>query len=263
MGLTAGAVIAQQPCAVAWVGQPRMKRRRILGLEVEVLVAFLAIALLAFVFVGIASEMAEGDTLAWDRLILTALRSTGDASDPIGPAWLLKSMRDLTALGGVSVLTLVTTLVTFYLAASRRVGLALFVAMSTIGGAIGGTVLKALFLRPRPSIVPHLVDVDSLSFPSGHALNSAVIYLTLGALLARAEARRTVRIYVIGVAILLTMLIGISRVYLGVHYPSDVLAGWCAGAAWAALCSSVARFLQRRSQLEPATGENPPPADNP
>jgi undecaprenyl-diphosphatase len=240
-----------------------MTRRRILGLEVEVLVAFLAIAFLAFVFVAIASEMAEGDTLAWDRQILTALRATADPSHPVGPDWLLKSMRDLTALGGVSVLTLVTVVVTGYLAASRRIGLALFVALSTIGGAIGGTILKELFLRPRPLVVPHLVDVDSLSFPSGHALNSAVIYLTLGALLARAEARPSVRIYVIGVAIFLTMLIGISRVYLGVHYPSDVLAGWCAGAAWAATSSSIARMLQRRRQLEPATGEGEPHDEGP
>jgi len=239
-----------------------MKRRRILGLEVEVLVAFLAIALLAFVFVAIASEMAEGDTLAWDRLILTGLRMPGDLSDPIGPGWLLKTMRDLTALGGVSVLTLVSVLVTGYLAASRRISLAVFVAFSTLGGGIGGTLLKDLFLRPRPTIVPHLVDVDSLSFPSGHALNSAVIYLTLGALLARAEARRTVRIYVISVAILLTIVIGVSRVYLGVHYPSDVLAGWSAGAAWAAMCSSLARSLQRRHQLEPATGDEAQPDED-
>ena len=232
-----------------------MTRRRILGLEVEVLVAFLAIAFLAFVFVEIASEMAEGDTLAWDRQILAALRMPGNPSVPIGPGWLLKWMRDLTALGGVSVLTVLTVIVTGYLAVSRRGSLAIFVAISTIGGAIGGTLLKDLFLRPRPTIVPHLVEVDSLSFPSGHALNSAVIYLTLGALLARAEARPSVRISVIGVAILLTVLIGLSRVYLGVHYPSDVLAGWCAGAAWAAICSSIARMLQHRRQLEPATGE--------
>lgn len=234
-----------------------MRGRRILGLEAEVLLAFLGLAFSVLLFVWIASEMAEGETLAWDRAILRGLRTSADAGVPIGPGWLKKSMQDLTALGGVSVLTALTIVVVFYLAVSRRVGLALFVAASTTGGALVGTVLKHFFVRTRPTIVPHLVDVDSLSFPSGHALNSAVIYLTLGALLSRTETRPAVRRYIMAVAIALTMIIGVSRVYLGVHYPSDVLAGWCAGAAWAATCASIARALQRRRTIEPAANADP------
>ena len=251
------------PAPAGWPAA--MRKRRILGLEVEVLAAFLGLALLVLLFFYLASEMAEGETFAWDRAILRALRTPADAGVPIGPHWLVKAMRDLTALGGVSVLTALTVAVVGYLAASRRAGLALFVAASTIGGALAGTGLKLLFLRARPEVVPHLVEVDSLSFPSGHALNSAVIYLTLGALLSRSESRRSVRIYIVGVAIALTMIIGISRVYLGVHYPSDVLAGWCAGATWAAMCATLARALQRRRTLEPgptnpATSESGPHA---
>ena len=121
---------------------------------------------------------------------------------------------------------------------------------SISAGAIGSTLLKLFFARPRPDIVTHLVNTYSTSFPSGHAMNSAIVYLTLGALLARAEGDRTVRIYLMAVPLLLTLLIGFSRIYLGVHWPSDVLAGWCVGATWAILCSWVARTLQRRRTIE-------------
>lgn len=103
---------------------------------------------------------------------------------------------------------------------------------------------------PRPDLVAHLVEVHTTSFPSGHAMNSAITYLALGALLARAEEARRVRIFFMVVAIALTLAIGISRVYLGVHWPSDVLAGWCIGASWAALCSLLARALQQHHTIE-------------
>ena len=121
-----------------------------------------------------------------------------------------------------------------------------------IGGSIAGTLLKQIFGRERPEVVPHLVQVDSLSFPSGHAFNSAIVYLTLGALLARTEQRRAAKVYILACAFLLAVIIGFSRVYLGVHYPSDVVAGWCAGAAWAAASATLARRLQHRHQLEEA-----------
>lgn len=228
----------------------KQRRKHVLGIEAQVLVSFIFVALLALLFAAIASEMLEGDTLAWDRAILLWFREPLDPSQPVGPAWLYKSMKDITALGSVSVLTVITVLVAGYLLTTRRAALALFVLASAIGGSIAGTLLKEAFSRQRPEIVPHLVDVQSLSFPSGHALNSAVIYLTLGALIARTEQRPTVKIYIVGSAILLAMLIGLSRVYLGVHYPTDVIAGWCAGAAWAAGCASLARQLQHRDKLE-------------
>lgn len=130
-------------------------------------------------------------------------------------------MVDLTSLGGVAVLTLVTLFAAGFLMCSRKPALALFVLASVGGGALGGTLLKSLFLRARPDVVPHLVQVDSASFPSGHAMNSAVVYLTLGALLARLMADWRIRAYLLLVSMLLVVLIGFTRVYVGVHWPTD------------------------------------------
>lgn len=231
----------------------RLRRR----IENPVLLGFLLAAALGFVFLRVAAEMAEGDTLSLDRWLIEALRNPLDRAVPIGPAWLRAAMVDVTALGGVSVLTLITVIVVGYLVAAGRAATGAFVAVSITGGAIVGIALKAAFMRPRPEIVAHLVDVTSTSFPSGHATNSAVVYLTLGALLARTQRSRAVRAYLMSVAIALTLTVGFSRVYLGVHWPSDVVAGWSIGAAWATLCAILARFLQRRRTLE-----QPSPAED-
>jgi undecaprenyl-diphosphatase len=215
------------------------------------LIAFLLLALLALVFLGLASEIAEGEPFAFDRAILEALRTPGDPGLPIGPAWLRYMMTDMTALGGVTGLTLVTTAVAGFLLVARKYATAGFVVAAVIGGAILAATLKAVFERARPDVVPHLVEVFDASFPSGHAANSAVVFLTLGALLARTQKSPGVRIYLIAVAMLLTLMVGASRVYLGVHWPSDVVAGWCIGAAWATLCWIAARSLQLHHQIEP------------
>jgi undecaprenyl-diphosphatase len=114
------------------------------------------------------------------------------------------------------------------------------------GGALLTWLLKHWIARPRPDLVPHLVEVSTLSFPSGHAMQSAVVFLTLGALLARTNSQRAVRFYVMMITILLTVLVGVSRVFLGVHWPTDVLGGWCAGALWSAACSLFAASLKSR-----------------
>lgn len=217
--------------------------------ESRLLVVFSALAFGLLAFLKFASEVSEGDVGAFDRAILLSLRTPTHLTMPVGPSWLNQSMLQISALGGGAVLTLVTAGVAGYLLVTKRTATALFVVGAVSGGAILGSILKAIFDRPRPTIVPHLIDVNSLSFPSGHAMNSAVAYLTLGALLAQAEPSRTARIYLVGLAAVVTVLVGISRVYLGVHWPTDVIAGWWAGATWAALCSMVAhRFLDRRRQ---------------
>ena len=221
------------------------------NVDAALLGTFLVVAAVMFAFLKLASEMVEGETAAFDRWLLQALRSPVDPSVPIGPEWLKAAMIDVTALGGTSVLTLFTVIAVGYLTAARKAATAGFLAAAVIGGALTSTLLKLAFGRARPDLVIHLVTVDSASFPSGHALNSAVVYLTVGALLARAEPKRTVRIYLIATAVLLTLMIGFSRVYLGVHWPSDVIAGWCVGAAWAMICSIVARALQKRRAIEP------------
>jgi undecaprenyl-diphosphatase len=222
-------------------------------IESRIIVVFLILAAAAFFFLSLGSEVIEGETFAFDPWLLAGLRSASDPSLPIGPAWLRSLMIDLTALGGVSVLTIITAIAVGYLLAVRKYATAGFLVAAIVGGAVVSTLLKAIYARPRPELVTHLVEVHSASFPSGHAMNSAITYLTIGVLLARAEQDRRVRIYLLSVAIGLTLAIGVSRVYLGVHWPSDVIAGWCVGGAWAVLCSVVARRLQRRHRIEPPT----------
>ncbi len=218
--------------------------------ESKILAMFLIVSVVVFGLGWIASEVLEGDTLAMDRAILLGLRSGSNIANPIGPRWLTKSLIDLTALGSVAVLTVITTLAAGFLVALRKYATAVFVVAAVISGAILNSALKTIFLRPRPTLVPHLVDVSSESFPSGHAMYSALVYLTLAALLARSQPALRVRIYLMSVAIFLTLVIGFSRVFLGVHWPSDVVEGWGVGAAWAALCSLVAKSLQRRRTIE-------------
>lgn len=186
-----------------------------------------------------------GAPLAWDRAIMLALRVPGDPAQPIGPRWLHAALVDVTALGSGTVLTLVVA-GTIGLLLVRRLWLtAGLVAAATISGSIIAAQAKYWVGRPRPELVDHLVQVTGLSFPSGHATNSALVYLTLAGLVAQVADGRAVRNYIFVIAILLTGTIGVSRVYLGVHWPSDVLAGWCAGTGWAALWWWLGATLRR------------------
>ena len=226
-------------------------RERFARFENAPFIAFLAPAALLFAFFKIAGEMKEGETEVVDRAVLAALRAPGNPHDPIGPAWLDAMVRDLTSLGSTSVIALLTLIAVGFLFVVRRRVMALEVMLAAGGGALISTVLKHVFERPRPAFIAAGVPIDTFSFPSGHAMLSAVIYLTLGALLTQVVPGRRSKAYVIGVAIALTMVIGLSRVYLGVHYPSDVLAGWIVGAAWAIFCREAARTLTARAPPEP------------
>lgn len=229
--------------------------------EFGTLVALLAAATALFAFASIAEEVVEGETHGFDERLLRAFRNPEDLADPIGPPWLEIMMRDITSLGSTTVLAIVTLATVFYLVMDGKRASAALVAVAVAGGAVLSALLKSGFDRPRPDLVAHLVEVSTLSFPSGHAMGSAFTYLTLGALLARTQARRRLKIYVLTVAVLLTLIVGVSRVYLGVHWPTDVLAGWCAGSAWALICWTVALWLQRRGDIEPTASEDAmPPA---
>lgn len=212
----------------------------------------LGIAVPVWAFTEIAEEVGEGDARWFDESVLLALR-TSDPADPIGPHWVEASVMDITALGGFTVLALVTLLAVGYLLTLKRWADAALLLAATVGGTAISEGLKMGFNRPRPDLVAHVVETTSMSFPSGHAMLSAVTYLTLGALIARTQDRTSLHGYVLGAAVLLTVLIGVSRIYLGVHWPTDVLAGWCLGAAWALLCWTVATWLtrDRAPKLEP------------
>ena len=218
--------------------------------ELTILASALSVCGILWVFFWLAGEVMEGDTRAFDRMLLLAMRTSGNLADPLGPAWLEFAASDITSLGGYPVLVLVTLAVIGFLLIVGKRHDALLVVVSIGGGTLLSSGLKGLFDRPRPDLVPHAVEVYTMSFPSGHATLSAVTYLTLGALLARVQPRRRVKAYLLSVAVLLAVLIGASRVYLGVHWPTDVLAGWCIGAAWAMLCWTVATWLQRRDEVE-------------
>ena len=212
------------------------------------------IAALIAVFGKVAGQVMDGQTRSFDEALLRALRNPSDLADPIGPAWLGHVMRDVTSLGSFTLVSFLTLVVIGYLLIDGKRAAALFVLVAIAGGVVLSEGLKHLFARPRPELVAHLVEVQTSSFPSGHAMLSAITFLTLGALLARIQSRKRLKAYVISVAILLTLLIGASRIYLGVHWPTDVLAGWCAGAAWAMGCWLLASWLQNRGRIEKPDG---------
>jgi undecaprenyl-diphosphatase len=229
--------------------------KRISKVEVSVLAAIGILGASLWLFISIADAVREGETKVWDTKLLLALRSAADPANPWGPGWVQEMARDFTALGGVAVLALLTFAVIGYLllAGKRNAALAVFVAVA--GGQLLSTALKLGFDRARPDLVPHGSIVYTASFPSGHSMMAAVTYLTLGAMLARVHGPIRMKAYVLGVALILTVLVGVSRVYLGVHWPTDVAAGWVVGATWAMLCSLIMRALQRRGQVEPPTPE--------
>ena len=214
------------------------------------LLALLFLAGAAWVFLELVEYVSEGDPHFLDEQILLSMRNPADLSDPVGPKWVEELGRDVTALGGTGLLTMLSVSVVGYLLLEHKVRIAVFVVVAVGGGILISSLLKTEFDRPRPDLVPHESYVYTKSFPSGHSMLSAVTYLTLAALLAHIQERRRIKYYLMGVAVLATVAVGVSRVYMGVHWSSDVLAGWAAGAAWALICWLVGRWPQHRGRLE-------------
>lgn len=227
--------------ALAWL------RRLRAHVEVGVVAALLTAGGLAWGFAELTDAVFEHEVRAFDRAVLLALREPGDPSDPLGPVWVHEVGRDVTALGGMAVLTILTVAVLgyFWIRRKHRTGWILLAGVA--GAAFWSHLLKLVFGRPRPDLVPHMAEVYSASFPSGHATMSAATYLVLGMLLARVHHRRAVRAYIVSVGVMLALLVGVSRVYVGVHWPTDVLAGWALGALWAICVWTVARWLTGRA----------------
>jgi undecaprenyl-diphosphatase len=228
-----------------WIARLKSRDRA----ELTLLAGGVLLLLLVIIVIKLAGEVLEGETLKFDKRILLALRDPANPSVPIGPSWLLSAALDITALGSATVLGLTVLAVSGFLVLQGMWRTGLFVTVASGGALVVDATLKHLFQRPRPDVVPHLREVMTMSFPSGHSLASAVVYLTLGALSMRIAERRLTKFYCMAMAMLVTMLVGASRVYLGVHYPTDVLAGWLIGFSWALLCWLVERELERRAGL--------------
>lgn len=218
--------------------------------EAALLVAVLVVVLGAWSFVELADEVVEGSAQQIDEWVVLHLRESGDLEQTIGPDWVEEVAENVTALGGWPVLLLVILGASGYLLLAGKLRAMWLVIVATLSGWGLSSLMKELFSRERPDVVPHLVEVETLSFPSGHAMMSAVTYLTLGVLLAQVMHGWRLRIYLMAWAMVLTLLVGLSRVVLGVHYPTDVLAGWSAGLVWAMVCWLVVRWLQRRGAVE-------------
>lgn len=211
---------------------------------------FLLASASVWAFAEVADEVLEGDSHEIDERIVLAMRNPADPADPLGPRWFEGLMRDFTALGGVGVVALLGAAAATFLAVLDKRREAVWLVIALVGGIALSLGLKTLFDRPRPDLVPHGSHVYTRSFPSGHSMMAATVYLTLGAVMAELVALRRLKAFFLVLAVLITALVGVSRVYLGVHWPTDVLAGWALGAGWALACWFVARFLHL-SPLEP------------
>ena len=219
--------------------------------EFVLLLAVAAVCGGILTFAGVTDLVREDELHEAEIRLMRDLRSAEDPSRPIGPPWLERWSREITSLGSGAVLSLMTLLVVGYLLIERWYASAVLVVVSVGGGTLLTAGLKGYFERDRPNAVPHLTDALFKSYPSGHSMMSSVVYLTLAVLLARTMKRRRVKIYFVSAALFLSFLVGLSRVYLGVHYPTDVVAGWAGGTAWALLCWLTAYWLEKRGEVEP------------
>jgi undecaprenyl-diphosphatase len=247
--MTTAAAQVPKPVArrFAWWNPRRWLTTKELG-------ALVVLALLAgglWGFIRLAQYVETGEVSQLDRRLVLALRNPADPADPIGPLWLEEMMRDFTALGGFAVVGSLSAAAIVYLVLIGKRGTALMACVAVGGALAASLVLKDFFDRPRPELVPHGSYVYTRSFPSGHSMLSTAVYLTLGAILAQVQRRRLLKLYLVVLALGTAALVGASRVYLGVHWPSDVVAGWAAGSVWALAVWGATHLLQRTGSIEP------------
>ncbi|HVV86548.1 MAG TPA: phosphatase PAP2 family protein [Kofleriaceae bacterium] len=233
---------------VRWLRAPELRLLAILAVVVGLVLAFVALG----------SEVREGETLGFDRAILLFFRHT--PSNPVGSHGVEAAAVHLSALGSSAVTTLVALIAVAFLALAGRRRYALLVGACAIGAGLWTTLLKHVYARPRPDFVTQIDPAGGQSFPSGHSTIAAALYLTLAVMIARTLPQQRLRVFVVATGALLALLIGLTRVYLGVHYPTDVLAGWTIGLAWALACGLLARWLGGRGKVEAAgpAGDTPP-----
>lgn len=232
--------------------------------EFVALGAVLVVTLGTMTFIEVADDMTEADGQAFDQMVLEAMRPHADPSDAWGPWWLEEAAADITSLGGLSVLGLFALIAVGFLLIQRKHLSAALLATGLLSGVTLSEGLKSLYERARPPVEFQAVETINASFPSGHTLMATIFYLSIGAMLARTFQLRRQKAYVLGVAILLATLVGLSRIYLAAHWATDVFAGWSLGCAWAMtlwlVAWAVGRFQARHAgglHDEPA----PPPDD--
>lgn len=216
--------------------------------ETRALLIFMAAMGALWAFFSIAEEVSEGETRAVDERLVLLFRNPADLNDPIGPRTFEEAVRDVTALGGFTVVTMATLVGVVAFLIHGRGRHALVLAGTVLLALISSEGMKAIYGRPRPDLVPHGSIVYSASFPSGHSTLSAATFLTLAVLVSSLEAHRQAKALVYALALTILAAVGLSRVYLGVHWPSDVLAGWCLGSAWAFLAWVVLRWIGGRTR---------------
>jgi undecaprenyl-diphosphatase len=214
--------------------------------EALLVISILLIVGSIWTFAEVADEIEEGEVDEVDVWVMDLLHHEADSRVPIGPEWLITAALDLTSLGSTAVLIVVVALVAGYLGLRRQFGSMWLVVIASGLGQVLSSLLKQAFGRTRPDEMLHLAEVQTASFPSGHATLSAVVYLTLGAVLASTHESGRDRIYIMATALLLTGIVGLSRIYIGVHYTTDVLGGWSIGLCWSLICLLIARQVQRR-----------------
>lgn len=234
------------------------RARTLARTELAALSALLVIALGVWAFAGLADETAEPGGQAFDQAVLMAMRPNADPSDAWGPWWLQAAAGDLTSLGGISVLGLFATITFLFLLIQRKRLSALMMVLGLAGGVLLSEGLKGVFGRARPPSAFQAVETINASFPSGHALLSTVFYLSVGVMLARTLPRRRLKTFVLASAVTIAILVGLTRIYLGAHWASDVFAGWSVGAAWAMTLWLVAHIVERRQAARHAALQDEP-----
>lgn len=214
--------------------------------ETRTLLILIICSGLLLLFVELTENVMLGGTASVDQTLLLVMREAGDIDDPLGPGWFEETARDFTALGGIPILLTLTLVTASYLLMHDRPRSATFLVVTAVTSVAVSTALKEVFDRPRPDLVDQGTRVYTSSFPSAHAMLSAAMYLAFATLLAQAEVRRRNKVSILLFAAMLIAVVGLSRIYLGVHWPTDVLAGWTAGSAWTLMCWLVYHHLNRR-----------------
>lgn len=238
-------------------GSYLLLRKRFSGLEPSIYFPLLLATFFFWLFISVTEEVLEGESLYLDRVIIELMHSEKKSASFLGSEWFQQMVRDITALGGHIVLGIITVAVVLYLYLIKNAETAIFVFFTIIGGQVCSYALKLVIARPRPEIIDPLVYTSSPSFPSGHASMAAVVYLTIGIILSTYQAERHLKIFFLSLVLFLTISIGLSRIYLGVHYPTDVAAGITFGLGWALLVWSAFRWRTLRRSLHLSPPENP------